>query len=245
MTLRPSNENPEARSVVLLGGGNVGSHLAKALRRLKGYRLVYHYMRSVGMRLEDLPTEADIYIFALSDTALEEVWQSMPPTRGVWIHTAGSVSLECMARYHEPCAVLYPLQTFSKARAIDWHDVPIYYEGDAEAESLAKALSGRVAYADSVGRAKLHLAAVLACNYSNHLIALAEEYLQSEGFDAKVLMPLLRETFAKLEVMPARKAQTGPAVRGDVHTIERHLSMLADRPHLAALYTHLAASLQA
>lgn len=228
MTLRPADENIRAKTVVLLGTGNVGTHLSKALRRLEGYKLVYLYGRSLGMRLEDIPRHADIYIYALSDTALPEVWAAMPETKGVWIHTAGSVGIEAMRQHHEQVGIIYPLQTFSKKRAIDWSQVPLYYEGHEEARLLAEALSGDCHYADSEGRAKLHLGAVLACNYSNHLISLAEEYLSGEGFDAKALMPLIRETFAKIEVMPARSAQTGPAIRGDEATIERHLSMLPE-----------------
>lgn len=233
MTLRPPITDSEFKTVVLLGGGNVATHLAKALRQLPGYRLVYHYMRSLGMKLEDIPPHADLYLFALSDAALPEVWQAMPSTRGVWIHLAGSVELSMMQSYHSACGVLYPLQTFSKKRPISWETIPIYYEGDTEAELLAGALSRHTAFADSQGRAKLHLAAVVACNFSNYLISLAEDYLQTEGFDPKSLMPLLAETFAKLESLPAREAQTGPAIRRDHTTLSRHLSMLPEGDMLA------------
>ncbi len=242
MTLRPEIHNLKAKTVVLLGAGNVASHLVKAIRQTEGYRLVYHYIRSLGMKLEDIPRQADLYIFAIKDSALPDVWRNMPETKGVWLHTAGSVALEDMARFHEDCGVLYPLQTFSKGQSISWHEVPIYYEGDKEAQSLAEALSPLSYYADSVGRTKLHLAAVLACNYSNYLISLAEGYLQSEGFEPKVLLPLLRETFRKLESIPAKEAQTGPARRGDLSTIERHLSLLPEG-QLRDIYKMLASAI--
>lgn len=233
-----------ARTVVLLGMGNVGSHLARVLRQTEGYRLVYHYGRSLGMRLEDIPRHADLYIYALSDSALPEVWAMMPETSGVWVHTAGSVSLEAMQAYHVDCGVLYPLQTFTKGRALDWAEVPIYYEGHEEVRRLAEALSRRVYPADSEGRAKLHLAAVLACNYSNHLVALAEDYLAREGFEPKTLLPLIRETMSKLETMPARRAQTGPAVRRDEATLERHRVLLEGQEELLRIYNVLAESIQ-
>lgn len=244
MTLYPTISDREAKSVVLLGAGNVASHLLKALRQLKGYRLVYHYVRSLGMKLADVPRSADLYIFALSDTALPEVWQAMPPTTGVWIHLAGSVSMQAMQAFHTDCAVVYPLQTFSKGRSINWAEVPIYYEGHEEAKHFAEALSRHTAYADEVGRRHLHLAAVLACNYSNYLISLAEDYLADKGFDPKCLLPLLRETFSKIEQMPARKAQTGPALRGDRSVIERHLEMLPEG-RMRQLYALLAEAIMA
>lgn len=242
MTLYPSLGNKQAKTVVLLGAGNVASHLLKALKGLDGYRLVYHYIRSLGMKLCDLPRNADLYIFALSDTALPEVWAAMPPTRGVWLHLAGAVPMQAMQVYHQRCAVVYPLQTFSRGRHINWAEIPIYYEGDDEGKLLAEALSPKARHTDAEGRKRLHLAAVMACNYSNHLIALAEEYLAQEGFDPKCLLPLLRETFSKLEVMPARDAQTGPAQRRDLATIDSHLAILPEG-HLRQLYTLLAQSI--
>lgn len=216
-----------SKAVVLLGNGHVGSHLATAIGKLDGYHLLYHYTRSSGAKLSEIPLNADIYLFAISDTALSSVWQAMPITQGVWIHTAGSVSLAEMNTFHHKAGVLYPLQTFSKGKSLDWQEIPLYYEGHVEAQRLAEALSKYSYYSDSQGRKKLHLAAVIACNYSNYLVSLAEEYLQSEGFEPKAIMPLLREMLAKLEVLPARSAQTGPAIRGDKAIIDEHLNMLS------------------
>lgn len=246
MSYRTLTKGVDAKTVVLLGMGNVGSHLAKALRQVAGYRLVYHYSRSLGMKLQDIPRSADLYIFAVSDSVLPALWAEMPTTSGVWLHTAGSVSMSAMEPYHDRVGVLYPLQTISKGRALDWRKVPIYYEGDSECQLLAEALSERTAFADSEGRSKLHLAAVLACNYSNYLISLAEDYLAREGFDPKVLLPLLGEMLGKLEYMPAAKAQTGPAIRADISTIDKHLDLLRaneDNAESLRVYTLLAEGL--
>ncbi len=172
----------------------------------------------------------------------------MPETQGVWIHTAGSVSLEAMARWHRESGVLYPLQTFSQTRNLDWSDIPIYIEGAGEdtleaIRRLALALSPKVYQASTTDRGKLHLAAVLACNFTNHLVALAESYLAQEGFETKSLMPLIRETMLKLETLPAIDAQTGPARRGDESTIQRHLALLEPQPELRALYQALSQSI--
>lgn len=230
-----------SKRIVLLGGGNVGSHLARACSSLSGYSLIWHYERRKGMLLTDIPRDADLYIFALTDTALESVWQEMPPTGGVWIHVSGSTPLDSLTKYHADGAVLYPLQTFSRNRDIEWKHVPLYYEGHEEARLLAEALSTHTAFASSEGRRKLHLAAVLACNYSNYLVTLAEEYLSAEGFESKTLLPLLRETFQKLEALPASEAQTGPAIRGDRTIVEQHKDLLSG--DTLAVYTLLAEQL--
>ncbi len=265
------------QEIVLLGSGQVAHHLAIRLSALEGYRLVAIYSRRQehaerlarsieaqegssrpGPRGHDaplttsdlsaLPRSASYYTYALSDSALESVWAAMPETQGVWIHTAGSVSLEAMARWHRESGVLYPLQTFSQTRNLDWSDIPIYIEGAGEdtleaIRRLALALSPKVYQASTTDRGKLHLAAVLACNFTNHLVALAESYLAQEGFETKSLMPLIRETMLKLETLPAIDAQTGPARRGDESTIQRHLALLEPQPELRALYQALSQSI--
>lgn len=254
------------KRIVLLGTGHVAYHLAQGIAALEGFVLVQIYGRrpeavqsllqalpyssAVAYSLDDLDPCADYYLFALSDRALPEVWRAMPPTRGLWVHTAGSVPLEAMLAHHHSCGVLYPLQTFSRTRPLDWRDLPLYIEGStpesyAALEALAIALSGRVAYADSEARGRLHLGAVLACNFTNHLIALAEEYLHAEGLEPKVLLPLVSEMVAKLHTMPALEAQTGPALRDDRPTIDRHLALLEARPDLQTLYRLLSESIRA
>lgn len=265
------------QEIVLLGSGRVAHHLALRLSRLKGYRITTIYSRqlehaqtlartlhaqqegddetnpfkldiSATDTLSELPREADYYIYTLSDSALEVVWQAMPPTKGIWLHTAGSVSLEAIAHWHEKSGVLYPLQTFSKEQQIDWSSLPLYIEGTdrdtlTEIHTLALAISPKVYEASSPDRGKLHLAAVLACNFTNHLIALAERYLEHEGLDPKSLMPLIREMIHKLEYMSALEAQTGPARRGDETTMQQHLTLLNSNPELQSLYKTLSKSI--
>lgn len=198
--------------------------------------------------LSDLTPQADYYLFALSDAALPDVWAEMPKTQGVWLHTAGSVELQAMAQYHEASGVLYPLQTFSHERELDWSRLPLYIEGANEnahlaAKELALALSPLVYEANSQQRKALHLGAVLACNFSNHLIALAQAWLVRNDLPSESLLPLVRETISKLDTIPAHKAQTGPAQRGDRATLEQHTALLGDLPQLRQLYTLLSESI--
>ena len=137
--------------------------------------------------------------------------------------------------------MLYAMQTFSKGAQIDWPQVPVFVEGSDAAEletvkTLASDLSGRVAELSSTGRKKLHVAAVFTCNFSNHMYAIADKLLATEGVPFRVMLPLVRETARKVETMSPQDAQTGPAVRGDRKVINEHLELLKDYPGYAALY---------
>lgn len=254
------------KDIVLIGAGRVATHLAQRICSSGGdYRLCCVYSRSLAsaqalaarlpqpvpytITLAELPRQADIYLFALPDGALPQTWESMPPTGGIWAHTAGSVSLDVIRSWHPEAGVLYPLQTFSLERALNWEVLPIYIEGAtatsvSELKHLAQTLSSKVYHASSADRGHLHLSAVLACNFINHLLALAEEHLAEQGLDPKAIYPLVRETLAKAEAHSPRTVQTGPAVRQDEETIQRHLGLLADKPQLAALYRMLTRSIQ-
>lgn len=254
------------KQIVILGAGRVAFHLAKKLSEVQAYELKQVFSRQLKTA-EDLlaqipfPNEvqaineigqvkqdADYYIFALADSALETVWAKMPPTKGIWLHTAGSVSVQAMAKYHQQSAVLYPLQTFSKERELDWNSIPLYLEAladtSAEVEELALAFSKNIQWLSSESRAKLHCSAVFACNFSNHLIALAEGMLEREGIEPKTLLPLIDETLAKLHELPAKTAQTGPAIRHDENTMQEHLKALSSQTKLAEIYRLLSASIQ-
>ena len=146
-----------------------------------------------------------------------------------------------MTKYHSSIGVLYPLQTFSKGKVLDFSSVPLYIEANNEStqariETLAHSLSNEVHHASSEARMALHVAAVLSCNFSNYLITLAEELLSAHQLPSKALLPLLDEMIEKLHHLPAQEAQTGPARRGDQMIIERHLKLLHNTPELEQLY---------
>lgn len=154
----------------------------------------------------------------------------------------------CFSGFTERYGVLYPLQTFSKSREISFEGIPLFIEcyrkGDKELlEGLARRLSGNVCELSSEKRRSLHLAAVFACNFTNHIYALAEEILQKEGLSRDYLFPLIDETASKIHEMPAREAQTGPAIRYDENIINKHLAMLADDSAVQTLYRLLSQSI--
>jgi predicted short-subunit dehydrogenase-like oxidoreductase (DUF2520 family) len=148
--------------------------------------------------------------------------------------------------------VLYPLQTFSAGRTIDWPAVPLFVEApDADAEAalltLAHSLSQHVALLDSAQRLRLHLGAVFASNFTNHVLGIAHQLLAEAGLDFKLLAPLVRETVDKaLGAQPGPFAvQTGPAARHDAPTLAAHTAALVAHPAWQALYTQLTQSIQA
>lgn len=178
-------------------------------------------------------TDADGYIFSVKDDALPEILRRMPKTNGTWIHTAGSVPMHIFAPYIANYGVIYPLQTFSKKRTVNFADIPLFIEANNNEtretiQSLATALSPKVYYMEGEKRQYLHLSAVFACNFANHMYTLAADILENEGIPYDVLKPLIEETAEKVKEMSPRNAQTGPAVRFDKQVMKKHLDLLKD-----------------
>lgn len=248
--------------VVIVGSGNVATHLSLALASLEGIEICQVYSPTeahaeiLAERLNcdfvtnptQIRKEADVYLFALKDQALETVIRAVPANNGLWLHTSGSMPMQVFAGYTERYGVLYPLQTFSKSREISFQGIPLFIECHREEdknclEDLARRLSGKVCELSSEKRRSLHLAAVFACNFTNHIYALAEEILAKEGLSRDYLFPLIDETAAKVHELPAQEAQTGPAIRYDENIINKHLGMLADDPDVQTLYRLLSQSI--
>ena len=248
--------------VVIVGSGNVATHLSLAMASLEGIEIcqVYSFTEAHAEILAERlncdfvtnPTQirkdADVYLFALKDQALETVIRAVPANNGLWLHTSGSMPMQVFAGYTERYGVLYPLQTFSKSREISFRGIPLFIECHREEdknclEDLARRLSGKVCELSSEKRRSLHLAAVFACNFTNHIYALAEEILAKEGLSRDYLFPLIDETAAKVHELPAQEAQTGPAIRYDENIINKHLGMLADDPDVQTLYRLLSQSI--
>ncbi|MGV3764022.1 Rossmann-like and DUF2520 domain-containing protein [Parapedobacter sp.] len=240
--------------IVLLGSGNVATHLGDALVQA-GHRIKQVYSRTaahaqalanrldaaVTADLTAVDAQADVYILAVKDDALAAIAAQLRGKQGVIVHTAGSVDMAVLAKYATDYGVLYPVQTFSKAKAVDFSTIPMAVEASGTTawerlEILAGSLSGYVFYCDSQQRLSLHAAAVFACNFTNHLYAIAADILHEHGLDFDLIRPLILETAQKVMAHQPKEVQTGPAVRNDVRTMEKHLELLADDPALAHLY---------
>lgn len=230
--------------VVLIGAGNLATRLSLALQEA-GIHVIQVYSRTnahaaklavqLGCvwtdRPEDVTPDADLYIYSLKDEALPLVLPRITPNRGLWVHTAGSVPMDVFKEYTLRYGVLYPLQTFSKERKVDFSEIPFFIEAATGEDTLllqkiAGLLSGKVQQLSSEKRKVVHLAAVFACNFTNHMYVLAGKILEENGLSFDLMLPLISETAAKVKDLPPLDAQTGPAVRYDENVMQRHLEML-------------------
>ncbi|CAN0464989.1 unnamed protein product, partial [Phaeothamnion confervicola] len=184
-----------------------------------------------------------IFIISVSDDAIQEVAQKLVlPDDAIVVHTSGSQPLSMLDDSgSQNMGVFYPLQTFTKAKKVDFKSVPIFIESESsEVEKalikMGKAISGKVKRINSEERKALHIAAVFASNFTNHMLTIAKNLAKENDLDFEVLKPLIAETLNKsLEIGP-EKSQTGPASRGDFEILERHMEFLKENPELAEIY---------
>ena len=244
--------------VAVIGSGNVAQHLIRAFKNSAHVQLVQAWARHPEKLGNILPAEritndmaklvgADIYVIAVTNDAIAEVSESLPFEGRLVVHTSGSVTmgqLDC--KNHR--GVFYPLQTFSKSRKIDFGKVPLCLECEREAdyevlEQLAGAISPLLYRIDSKQRQALHVAAVFVSNFTNHLYGVGNNICDESGISFDILKPLIQETAAKVQELAPLQAQTGPAVRHDNTTIEKHLKFLTD-DNQKTLYKLLTQSIQ-
>ena len=230
---------------VLIGRGRLATNLERALLQAG------HDVVSINSRtLEALPLEADVFIIAVKDDALPDVIREATKGREdqLFVHTAGSKPLSLFAGYTCHYGVFYPMQTFSKERSVGFADIPIFLETSDEPSmgilrSLAESISHSVYNLDSDNRKYLHLAAVFACNFTNHCYALAAQLLEQHGLPFDVMLPLIDETARKVHELHPRESQTGPAVRYDETVIAMQRQLLNDHPVMQEVYELLSKSI--
>ena len=244
--------------VVILGAGNVATHLFKAFYASEDVTIVQWYNRhlkaidlhknkiAVTDNLLELK-EADVYLMAVSDDAIESLSEQLPFSNRLVVHTSGSTSLYAIEQKHNR-GVFYPLQTFSKNTEVDFSAIPICVEALKKDDlktlkKLAKAIGSETHKVNTNQRQALHLAAVFVNNFSNQLYRIAHELTESQGVEFNILKPLIKETAAKIETISPYMAQTGPAKRNDKKTIKRHLKQLEKEEH-KAIYTLLTESIK-
>ena len=228
--------------VSFIGAGNVASQFASRLSRV-GAEIVQICSRS-GVPVSDLdPERADVVIVAVTDDALAPVLDSIAaPGSALWLHTAGSAGLDVFDPAKFPRrGVLYPLQTMLKGRETDWANVPLLVEGDPQAGEIARKMSPLVAEVNSADRRRLHAAAVMGCNMVMYLWSLSERICRDAGLDFNMLRPLFKLTGRRVMEMSPSEAMTGPAKRGDLSTIRKHIAALP--PDIAQVYKHLSAEM--
>jgi len=233
-------------SVVLIGAGNVASHLFNAFKKSESIAISQWFNRSLDAITpykneveitDDLTAlkEADIYILAVSDDSIADVSDALPFNNRLVAHTSGSVSIHQLNKKHIR-AVFYPLQTFTKGAELDFREVPICIEclekeNLQTLKSLSEGLGCKFYKINTEQRQTLHLSAVYVNNFVNQLYRIAHEISDAKNINFDILKPLIMETARKVQEMSPYMAQTGPAKRNDKKTIKRHLKQIENEEH--------------
>lgn len=233
--------------ITLIGAGRVATHFAKVLQLQ--HQIVQIYSRDLQHaqtladqvnaqaidQVQQLDPQTDLVIIAVSDQAISNVIQAITQylPDNLIVHTSGSTDLSILQQKHPRAGVLYPLQTFSFERAVNWSETPLFVEAVQTQDltlltDLANSLSQRVYQYSSTQRLTLHLAAVFACNFSNFCYDMAKQVVDAEQVDFSLLYPLIRETANKATLNDPRQMQTGPAMRGDQNILNMHTQLLAN-----------------
>ena len=269
--------------IVLIGAGNLATHLGKALHAA-GHDMLQVFSRTMQSAetlaslldaepltdIAQVRDDADVYIFSVKDSALVQLVAQLcrheadglgedgavnalrKAKKGeherVFLHTAGSMPMSVFKGMAQHYGVLYPMQTFSKQREVDFSIIPCFVEANDEfaqkqIEGLAREISGRVYELSSEDRKYLHLSAVFACNFANHCYAISQELLEEHGIPFDVMLPLINETAAKVHEMKPKDAQTGPAVRYDENVIGKQSKLLENHPHFKKVYDSMSKSI--
>ncbi|TSD64120.1 DUF2520 domain-containing protein [Inquilinus sp. KBS0705] len=243
--------------ITIIGSGNVATHLSAAFKNV-GHRIVQVYSRNmqnaallayhVGAEavddLENISVDTDVFIIAIKDDAIGAIVPKLLKYDKLTVHTSGAAGLDHILAFTDKAGVFYPLQTFSKTKELNFREVPLCIEGADETitlqlEELARTISNNVYRVNSAQRKVLHLAAVFACNFTNHMYTIAQQLLAQSDMGFDMLRPLIAETADKIKQQAPATVQTGPAVRNDEQTMAAHLQMLNGKPELQQLYTLL------
>ena len=244
-------------SIVILGTGNVAKHLFDAFTVQNGVEITQVYGRSQNAlsyfnqinTTYDLSNikGADIYLIAISDDAISEVSKFLVGKKGLIVHTSGSIPMNVLPNKHRR-GIFYPLQTISANRKINFKEIPICIEAEKKEDyellnELGSAISDKVIQIDSDQRKTLHLAAVFANNFTNHIYHIAQEICIQNDAPFELLLPLINETATKIQVLSPLDAQTGPARRNDKGTLKKQLAQLKNKRH-KKIYSLLSKSIR-
>lgn len=231
---------------VIIGSGNVAYHLAKAFiqNRIEIHQIFGRNEIELSKISKELAipystenlAEADLYIIAVSDSAVENVSEFIKNDNALVAHTSGSLPKEILKGHYRK-ASFYPLQTFSKTKKLDYSKIPFFIEADDQIDEkllfeMASVISDSVQISTYEKRKYIHLTAVFACNFVNHLFARAKEISDSQALDFNYFLPLIKETVEKISHIDPKSAQTGPAVRGDERVLKLHEELLKNEGQL-------------
>ena len=247
--------------VLIIGAGNVATVLGRLIK-VAGHDIVQVVSRSMdnagelaaelgctaAVSFAKMNKDADLYIAAMSDASLNEIKENITLGDKMIVHTAGSVPMDVLKGVSSNYGVMYPLQSLSKESQCADLKIPLLIDGNNEytlqvLQELAGSISSMVSVMKDDDRLKLHVAAVVTNNFTNHLYSLAYDFCKKEGIDFNLLQPLIEETALRLEKYPPAEIQTGPAKRKDIITLDKHLRVLNTHPQLRSIYLKMTDSI--
>lgn len=250
-------------SITIIGSGNVAWHLGVALKlkgvlvkqvisrnEKEGSELAKALQASYYSNFEEFDHSADAALIAVKDSAIEQVVEQMPDSKVLIAHTSGSIPVDVVSNRFKNSGVFYPLQTFSKKVKTGKLNYPVCIEGNHsnslhKLKDIAELLTNEVTELDSEQRKKVHFSAVIANNFTNHLLTRAFDFLEENHIPRDLLSPILQETVRKAISEGPQGAQTGPAMRGDSEVMKKHVALLKHFPELCDIYNVMSASIRA
>lgn len=247
--------------IIIIGSGNVAHYFSHSLR-LNGHQIRQVFSRNEThakelaeslntewiTEPEDLDLNADIYLLAVSDDSLPLLNKELRLGKRIAAHTSGAAPLAAIKDISVNTGVLYPVQSIRQKIPL-YHKFPLLIEAGNKMVlkrlwAIGEVISDKTIEMNSADRLKIHLAAVFCNNFPNHIISLCKNYCEKESLDFNLLQPLMKETFRKLETMHPDEVQTGPALRGDTATMEKHLNLLEPYPEMRNIYRFLSESIE-
>ncbi len=247
--------------IVLIGAGNLATHLTIALNKSsKKVVQIYSRTRKSAKELADkisckytnnileIDRNSDLYIIAVSDKAIENLLKTKVMNDKFIVHTAGSVNMNIFKNYTNNYGVFYPLQTFSKKREVDFSEIPMCIEANNDnnlnlLKTLSSEISKDIRLINSEQRKQIHLSAVFACNFVNHMYSIAYDLLEKNDVNFDILKPLITETTNKIYNNNPHDLQTGPAIRNDKKVIKNHIELLSHSKKYKKLYSFVSKSI--
>jgi protein-tyrosine phosphatase len=252
------------QTATFIGAGNLANSLAPALYGA-GVRITQvcsrtlshaaQLARKVDAQVTDRLAElapADFVFVCVPDDSIASTVAALALSDDATtvVHVSGSVSIDVLKPFCKNYGVFYPLQTFSIARPVDdFTTIPVFLEANSKSTlmkiaAVAGKISSDVVVINSEARMGLHVAAVFACNFVNSLLAVAFDLCKTYRLAPEYLKPLVAETCDKAFASGSPdEVQTGPAARGDIATMEKHLQLLKNSATTASLYKTLSANI--
>ncbi len=249
--------------ITIIGSGNLGYHLAKKLNIANRNTItIVNPSNNVGLKklkknqiktilgIENIPIDSDVYIICVKDNAIKKVADALykKKIQKTVLHTSGATASEVLKRFNS-YGVLYPLQTFKTNQAVNWKETPLFLEySDLKTKKIitkvAKILSEKITYTTSEHRLLLHLCAVLVNNFTNAIYHSAYQLLGKRKKEFDYLLPIIHQTLTNIEKFTPDTTQTGPAIRKDKYTIDKHLKVLSQYKEIKKIYLTLTQYIQ-